>query len=49
MHDDKTKKIKAEDFSKYGEYVCSLNHWLPIDKQKERSEKLVDITEKKPK
>lgn len=39
------KKIpKKEDMSKYGEFVCSTFHWLPIEKQKSKAKKMVNIT-----
>lgn len=41
------KKNKNEDTSMYGEFVCSLDHWLPIEKQKENAERLNEITKNK--
>ena len=41
------KKNKKEDTSMYGEFVCSLDHWLPIEKQKENAERLNEITKNK--
>lgn len=38
---------KSENTTKYGEFVCSFYQWLPLDKQKEQAEKLVNITRKK--
>ena len=38
---------KKEDTTKYGEFVCSNYHWLPIEKQKEQAEKLANITKNK--
>lgn len=35
---------KREDMTKYGEFVCSTFHWLPIEKQKEQAERMVNIT-----
>jgi len=44
----KDKKVKkGEDMTKYGEFVCSTFHWLPIEKQKEQAERMVDITKDK--
>lgn len=40
---DKTNK--RENSTKYGEQVCSEFAWLPLDKQKEKAEKLSKITE----
>ena len=46
MDKDKHKKVpKKEDTTKYGEFVCSTHHWLPIEKQKDRAEELANITE----
>ena len=36
---------KKENTTKYGEQVCSEFGWLPLDKQKEKAEKLGKITE----
>lgn len=44
----KDKKVqKREDMTKYGEFVCSTFHWLPIEKQKEQAEDMVNMTKKK--
>ena len=43
--DKNEKSKKKEDTTKYGEFVCSEYHWLPIEKQKEQVEKLENITE----
>ena len=40
------EKEKKKNTTKYGEFVCSEYHWLPIDKQKEQAEKLSKITKK---
>lgn len=37
---------EKEDNTKYGEFVCSEFKWLPIEKQKEKAEKLDKITKK---
>lgn len=42
----KEEKTKKENTSKYGEFVCSEYHWLPIEKQKEQAERLNKITKK---
>ena len=41
------KRVKKEDTTKYGEFVCSTHHWLPIEKQKDIADKLSNITEEK--
>lgn len=38
------KSVKKEDTTKYGEFVCSAHHWLPIEEQKDRADKLANIT-----
>ena len=38
---------KREDMTKYGEFVCSTFHWLPIEKQKEQAKRMVNITKDK--
>lgn len=43
MQKDK-KMPKKEDTTKYGEFVCSAYHWIPIEKQKEQAEKMENIT-----
>ena len=43
----KDKKVKKkEDTTKYGEFVCSEYHWLPIEKQKEQAEKMAKMTKR---
>ncbi len=47
MEENKKNKDKQkEDTTKYGEFVCSLDHWLPIEKQKENAKRLSNITKK---
>ena len=46
MKSEKKEKRK-EDTSMYGEFVCSLDHWLPIEKQKEQANRLNEITKNK--
>ena len=45
MQTDK-KVSKREDMTKYGEFVCSTFHWLPIEKQKEQAKKMERMTKK---
>ncbi len=40
---------KKENTTKYGEQVCSEFAWLPLDKQKEKAEKLSKMTKTKKK
>ena len=45
---EKDKKMsKKEDSTKYGEFVCSAYHWLPIEKQKDQAEEMEKMTKKK--
>ena len=39
-------KRKKENTTKYGEFVCSEYHWLPIEKQKEQAKKMEETTKK---
>lgn len=44
----KDKRVpKKEDTTKYGEFVCSEYHWLPVEKQKEQVNKMENITKGK--
>lgn len=44
---DKEDSHKEENVTKYGETVCSLFAWLPLDKQKEKANKFDEITNPK--
>jgi len=46
MKKDK-KMLKKEDTTKYGEFVCSAYHWLPIEKQKDQAEEMEKMTKRK--
>lgn len=35
------------NLEKYGEFVCSYNAWLPLEKQKEEAKRMAEITKKK--
>lgn len=39
-------KEKKEDATKYGEFVCSNYHWVPLDEQKKIAKKMENITKK---
>ena len=44
----KDKRVpKKEDMTKYGEFVCSLYRWLPIEQQKKKSKEMEDMTKEK--
>lgn len=49
--DDEMSEIngteKKPNTTKYGEFVCTEHQWLPLDKQKEKAEKLQKVTKKK--
>lgn len=47
MKENEKQTHKKENTTKYGEQVCSEFAWLPLDKQKEKAEKLEKITKKK--
>jgi len=44
---DEEKKIRKEDTTKYGEFIPSLDHWIPIEEQKRKAKELADITKNK--
>lgn len=39
--------MDEDEITKYGEFVCSFDAWLPIDKQKEQAKKMENMTKKK--
>ena len=41
---ENNKQEHDEDVTKYGEFVCSFDGWLPIEDQKKRAEKLAHVT-----
>lgn len=41
----KPKKLYGENITKYGEFVCSTFHWLPLEKQKEQTERFEHMTQ----
>ena len=47
--ENKDISIENENTTKYGEWVCSLFAWLPLDKQKENAERFEKITKKRKK
>ena len=47
MKNKEKKYNKGEDSTKYGEFVCSAYHWLPIAKQKEQAKKMENMTKEK--
>jgi len=44
MKEKEKENNNKENTTQYGEFVCSLEHWLPIQKQKNRAEELNKIT-----
>lgn len=47
VEDKEDETIKRENTTKYEEFVCEFDKWLPLDKQKEQAKKFEDITKKK--
>lgn len=45
--DKDRKDLKKEDTTKYGEFICSAYHWLPVEKQKEQANRLENVTKEK--
>lgn len=45
--DNKESSMENENTTMYGEQVCSEFAWLPLDKQKEKANKLNEITKYK--
>ncbi len=45
----KKSKEHREDTTKYGEFVCSAFHWLPLEKQKEQAKNMINMTKRKKK
>ena len=41
------ESIKKDNVTKYGETVCSEFAWLPLDKQKEKANKMDKMTKTK--
>ena len=35
---------RKENSSKYGEFIPSSYHWLPIEEQKQKAKKLANVT-----
>ena len=35
------------NLEEYGEFICSYNAWLPLEKQKEEAYRMENITKKK--
>ena len=40
---------RKEDTTKYGEFVPSVHHWIPIEQQKKKADKLANVTKNKKK
>lgn len=39
--------MDEDETTKYGEFICSYDFWLPIDKQKEQAKKMENMTKQK--
>lgn len=46
-HSDDNESCKEENVTMYGETVCTQFAWLPLDKQKENTERFNNITKNK--
>ena len=46
MEKDKNNMSENEDAAKYGEFVSSYFAWLTLDGQKERADRLENITKR---
>lgn len=44
---EKNEKELKEDSTKYGEFISSFHHWLPIEEQKKQAKKMDNMTDKK--
>ena len=44
MKEKQDRAELTEDATKYGEYVCSNYHWLPIDEQKKQAKRMENMT-----
>jgi len=42
--EEEEASMNGEDSTKYGEFVSSFHHWLPIEEQKDIAESLEDMT-----
>lgn len=38
--------MDEDDTTKYGEFICSFDAWLPLDVQKEQARKMQKMTKK---
>jgi len=47
MEEGKERAKLTEDATKYGEYVCSNYHWLPIEEQKKQAKQMENMTNQK--
>ena len=47
MFNDNLGKDNKENETKYGEFVCSLDHWILPEDQKKQAKRLENITKNK--
>lgn len=45
MKEEKDDMEMGEDATMYGEFICSMHHWLPPQVQKKQTKKLETMTE----
>ncbi len=43
---DKLSENEARNTTKYGEFVCSNYQWLPLEVQKDKANKMNEMTKK---
>ena len=39
--------MDEDELTNYGEFICSFDAWLPLEKQKEQARKMENMTKKK--
>ncbi len=39
--------MDEDETTKYGEFICSYDLWLPIDRQKEKAKKMENMTKQR--
>ena len=44
---NKKKNSRGNNSTECGEFVCSYNHWLPIEEQKKQADKMDKMTKEK--
>ena len=47
VNDTYAKPNTDDDVTKYGEFISSFHHWVPLDEQKDIAERLDNVTKDK--